>query len=359
MHLGLAGFVLLMILVSSSIMILPQHFSRTLDIQMPLSNIGNVSVGQDVKIYGQIDSSRPIAFVLIFRDDHWQLQFHAEFNITDARGGRILPDVTGCHDFFPKFHNLSDKDHSQYRDGDNVTVFGKVGETEDGKKTLEVRRIYPGAKDPYELMPGWYQTLWLIPAVALILLLQVLVIYGHRRWLHRRYQDKRPESDRPNLDAAPDDPDIVWNKSPLLENEKRTVKRLSAGSIILFIVILALSALVPWVWEDSPVPMVIACLVLVFTVTFAFLSWEMTHSTPVAIGTSEKALYLKFRPRKISPDQILPIPWARLERYTSNIERRRVHFKFFSEKRIDYAILPRESLKMIDAEYSKRKHPAA
>jgi hypothetical protein len=347
--------VLLVILMSSSILILPQHFSRTLDIQMPLSNIANTSVGQEVKILGQIDSPQPIAFTLISRDGRWQLQYHSEFNITDSKGGKIRPDLTGCRDFYPLFHNLSDKDHSQYLRRDNVTVFGKVGEDFSGCKTLSVRRIFPGAKDPYEMEPGWYQTLWLIPAVSLILLVQVLVMYGHRRWLHQRYQDKRPEGERPRPEEAPTEENIAWNESALLVNEKRTVMRLSLLSLILLAVLSAISALVPGAWVDYPVPLVMAGIIMVFTITFSFLFWEMTHNTPVAVGFSPKAIHLRFKPGKKRPDQFLSIPWNEITRCTSNPERKMAHVKFYTDKRIEYAIVPKGLVKDIDGRYRRAK----
>jgi hypothetical protein len=356
-HLGLAGLVLLVMLVSSSILVLPQHLSRTLDIQTPLSNINNTSVGQDVKIQGQIDSPQPIAFTLVSLDGRWQLQYHPGFNITDSKGNKIRPDLTKCRDFYPLFHNLSDKQQSQYLRRDNVTVFGRVGEDFSGDKTLEVRRIYPGAKDPYEMEPGWYQTLWLVPAVSLILLIQVLVMYGHRRWLHGRYQDKRPEGERPGPEEAPAEKEIAWNESPLLSKEMKTAKRLVVLSLVLLAALAAISALVPGAWVDYPVPLVMTGIIMVYAITFCFLFWEMTHDTPAAVGFSREAIHLRFKPGKKKPDQYLSLPWKEIERYTSNPERKMAHVKFYTEKRIEYVIIPKGFLRSLDDSFRKARAP--
>lgn len=346
---------LLVILVTSSILILPQHFSRTWDIQMPVSNINNASIGQDVRIYGQIECSQPIAFSLMFKDQRWQLQYHSGFNMTDSKGGRIRPDLTRCRDFTPLFHNLSDKLHSKYLKRDNVTVFGKVGEDFNGDRTLDVRRIYPGAKDPYEMEPGWYQTLWLIPAVSLILLIQVLVIYGHRRWLHRAYQDKRTEAERPRPDEVPAELQMAWNESPLLSKEKRTIKRLGVLSLVLFAILLSVSALVAGAWADYPVILVMVGIILVFAVTFSFLFWEMTHDTPAAVGFSHDAVHFRFSPGKKKPDQYESIPWKDVERYTANPERKMAYVKFYTEKMIEYVIIPKALVKDLEERYRGAK----
>jgi hypothetical protein len=354
-HLGLAGFLLLVILVTSSILILPQHFSRTWDIQMPVSNINNTSVGQDVRIYGQIECPQQIAFSLMYKDQRWQLQYHSGFNLTDPKGGKIRPDMTMCRDFTPLFHNLSDRFHSKYLKRDNVTVFGKVGEDFNGDRTIDVRRIYPGAKDPYEMEPGWYQTLWLIPAVSLILLIQVLVIYGHRRWLHRAYQDKRPEAQRPRPEEVPAEKDVAWNESPLLSAQTRIIRRLGVLSLILLAIILSVSVLVPGAWYDYPVILVVLGIIMVFSVTFTYLHWEMTHDTPAAVGFSRDAVHFRFKPGKKTPDQYQSVPWKEIESHTANPERKTAYIKLHTEQRIYYVIIPKGLIKDLDERSRKAR----
>jgi len=353
--LGLSGFILLVIFISSSVLVLPQHIDRTWDIQTPVSNINNTSVGQDARIYGQIQCDQPIAFSLMLKDNRWQLQYHTVFNLTDSKGNRIRPDLTHCRDFTPLFHNLSDRTHSKYLNRDNITIFGRVGEDFGGYRIIEVRRVYPGAKDPYELEPGWYQTLWLIPAVSLILLIQVLVLYGHRRWLHRAYKDKRPEAQRPRLEDPPATGDVAWNESPLLSRQRRLVVRLGLLSVVLFSTILSVSALVPGAWADYPIILAVIGIIMVYAATFAFLFWENTHDTPAAVGFSDAALYFRFQPGKKKPDQYESIPWKDIVRCTANPERKISYVKVHTENRIEYVIIPRAVARELEERCKKAK----
>jgi len=153
-----ATLVLLVILTASSALILPQHIGRTLDMQMPLTGIANASAGQDVKLYGQLSAPQQDAFTLMFADGRWQLQVRVNVSLVDPKGRGIRLDLSNCHDFYPQSHNLSDKDHSDFWNGDNVTVLGTVARDGQGNKTLDVRRLYPGATDPYAMTPGRFGT---------------------------------------------------------------------------------------------------------------------------------------------------------------------------------------------------------
>ena len=354
-QLGLAGLVILVILISSSVAILPQHISRTMDIQTPTADIRNASVGQDVRIFGTIDAPQKSAFTIMFRDGYWQLQQDTDFVIIDSKKDIIRPVLTSCHDFQISTHNISVKDRSDYWDGDKVTVFGRVGQKDDGNKTLEVRRIYPGATDPYELLPGWYQTLWLLPAILIFLLIQVLVFYGYRRRLHARFLREHPVDIRKVFDAQVAEKDIAWHQSAFLQDERRKSTILGLMSLILALLVLAPTALQPWLWEVYPVPLVSGSIFAVYAVVFTFLYWEMTHSTPVALGFSKHALHIRYRPKKKAPEQTVSIPWSELVRYTSSTEFGRSYMRFFTEGRTEYAIVPKAIRKLFDAEYASRK----
>jgi hypothetical protein len=324
---------------------------------MASSDIRNVSAGQDVKLLGDLKSPDHLAFTLMLRDDHWQLQYPTKVLVVDSKGDGMRLDLTRCHDLYPQSHNVSNKERRDYWDGDKVTVFGRVSVDDQGNKTLEVRRLYPNSTDPYALMPGWYQTLWLIPAVCLILLVQVLVIYGYRRRLHGIYLKGHPVDNRAVFDIGVGDKDVAWTDSPLLENEKKRSNILAVTSVTLISVISAASALEPWVWVDFPIPLVSGAVIAVFSVEFAFLYREMTHTTPVSLGISKKGLHLRYRPRKRLPEQIVSIQWSVMTGYTSNTWAGISHLKLHTDKRVEYAIVPKDFLKAIDKEYSRGKVP--
>ena len=353
-----ATLVLLVILTASSALILPQHISRTLDIQMPNTAIANVSSGQSVKLFGEISSPQQYAFTLMFRDGRWQLQMHTNLSIVDSKGRGIRLDLAGCHDFYPQSHNLSDKDHSDFWNGDNVTVFGTVVEDGQGNKTLDVTRIYPGATDPYAMTPGWYQTLWLIPAVCLVLLVQVLAIYGYRRRLHSRYLREHPPDAGGALDAGGDEKNVVWRQSPLPDTERKRSMILALISVVLGAGVLAASVLEPWAWVDSPIPLVCTSLLMVLAAVSAFFFWEMTHITPGALGVSDKGLHFRYGPTKRKPAQTVSLPWSGISDYTSNTWRSSSRLKFNTETRSEDVVLPKRLSRLIEDEFVKRKGPA-
>jgi hypothetical protein len=132
-------------------------------------------------------------------------------------------------------------------------------------------------------------------------------------------------------------------------------KRLAVLSLVLLAVLSAISALVPGAWADYPVPLVMTGIIMVYTITFSFLFWEMTHDTPVAVGFSQGAVHLRFKPGKKRPDQYLSIPWNEVERYTSNPERKMAHVKFYTEKRIEYVIIPKGLVKSLDESFKKAR----
>jgi hypothetical protein len=46
-----------------------------------------------------------------------------------------------------------------------------------------------------------------------------------------------------------------------------------------------------------------------------------------------------------------------MERYTSNPERKMAHVKFYTEKRIEYVIIPKELVKTLDDSFKKARAP--
>lgn len=354
-RLGVLGLMLLVTLVLGSALILPQHISRSLDIQTANTDIANMSAGQEVKVLGQIRCVDRIAFTLFYRDGEWQLKQHSNFTVVDKNGDQVRLDLLDCHDFQPGTHNVSSTDRNEYWNGDKVTALGKVGDDEAGNKTMEVRRIYPGERDPYELTPGWFQALWAIPAVAAIHLGVVAVWYRHHRKLHAIYLGEHPAAAQGALDIGVEDKDIAWNVSPLLEQERKRSRLLSILSAILLVLILVTSALQPRVWKDEAIAMASAGLLMMLTITLAFYYRENMHITPVALGMSQKGVHLRYLTKRQGPARVISIPWPQLIRYTSDPGRKRIHVELYSEKRVDQVILPREFKKTIDEEDLKRK----
>lgn len=358
-RLGVVGLILLVTLVLGSALVLPQHIGRSLDIQTANADITNISAGQQVKVLGQIRCTDRIAFTLFFRDGEWQLQQHSNFTVVDQNGDQVRLDLLECHDFQPGTHNLSSTDRNEYWNGDKVTAFGKVREDADGNRTIEVRRIYPGERDPYELTPGWYQGLWAIPVVAATHLGVVAVWYRHHRKLHARYFADHPAATLGALDTGVEEKDIAWKDSPLLEQEKQRSRLLSILSLILIVLILVASAIQPRLWKDEVIAMASASLLMVFTITLDFYYREMMHITPVSLGISHRGLHLRYLPKKQGTAQVISIPWPQLVRYTSDTGRRRIHVEFYSDKRVDAVIIPGEFKKALDEEDQKRKKAAA
>jgi hypothetical protein len=233
-HLGAAGLVLFMLVVVSAAAVLPQHISRSVDIGTDPVNFGNATAGKDVKLLANLKSPERTAFILLLRDGRWQLLMKAEVSVVDAKGKTIRLDLTTCHDFYPLFHNRSNSTSCEYWSGDKVTAFGRVQDDGAGNKTLEVRRLYPGEKDPYLLQSGWYQALYLIPVITLILFLQVLVFYLYRRHLHARYVAGHPVADKEVLEPGVSLNDISWRESPVPGKARKRAGRLSLAAALLF-----------------------------------------------------------------------------------------------------------------------------
>lgn len=355
-HLGVAGLVLFIVLVVSAAAILPQHISRSFDIQTDPVDFGNATAGKDVKLLTNLKSNTKQAFVLILRDDRWQLLMKANVSVVDGKGKSIRLDLTACHDFAPLFHNKSNTTRSEYQSGDRVTVFGKVKDDGAGNKTLEVRRLFPGEKDPYALQPGWYQNLWLIPVFTMIMFLQVMVFYLYRRHLHSRYAANHPVADGGVLDPDARGKEIAWKDSPVLATQRKRSRTLTLFSVLLFSILLATSALAPWVWSDFSVPMALALLVLLLTIMSSYYYWESTHNTPAVIGFSLGGLHFMYRPRK-GPEQTVTLPWKDIQRASSATEFGTSHMKFYTEKRIEDVIVPKELLRAIEEEHAKNVYP--
>ena len=351
--LGLAGLIVFFLLVSSSAMVLPQHWSRALDMQMPNTYVANASTGQEVKMLVKIDSPDRSAFTILFRDGRWQLQQRTSFTLVDSRGGRIVPDLAKCRDFYPASHNLSVPDRREFWDGDQVTVFGRVGLDDGGNTTLEVRRLYPGATDPYEQMPEWYQTLWLVPTISLFLLLQVLVMYAHRRWQHAGYLRKHPAPGPESASQAQDEKDVKWHESHLPAQLLKRSKTLAAASLLLFLAVLVPSALAPWLWDEQALWLGTGIVLMGFAAAGAFMDWENTHLAPVSLGISKKALHFRYLSKTGPPANMTVLRWPELSRYSSNVERGTVRMKFFTDERTESVLLPREFQKLIDEEHAR------
>lgn len=356
MHLGVAGLVLFILLVSSAAAILPQHLSRSIDIQADPVDFGNATAGKDVKLLANLKSPNKQAFVLLQRDGRWQLLMTANVSVVDGKGKAIRLDLTTCHDFYPLFHNKSNTTKSEYWSGDKVTVFGRVREDGTGNKTLDVRRLFPGESDPYELQPVWYQTLWMIPAVTMIMLLQVMVFYLYRRRLHSKYASGHPVAD--DQEAGPKAPDqkIAWRQSPVLAAARKRTRAFSVLSILILVGMLAASALAPWVWDDFPVPMASATLLLLLCVMSAYYFLESTHITPAAVGFSAEGIHFLHRPRK-GPDRTVTLDWRAIRRATSAPEFSTSHMKFYTDSRIEDVIVPRELLRDIEDEHARNVYP--
>lgn len=355
-HLGVAGLVLFILVVVSAAAVLPQHVSRSIDIGTDPVNFDNATDGRDVKLLAALKSPEKIAFHLILRDGRWQLLMKANASVVDGKGKAIRLDLTTCHDFYPLFHNRSNTTKCEYQNGDRVTVFGRVKDDGAGNKTLEVRRLYPGEKDPYLLTPGWYQVLYLVPVITLIMFLQVLVFYLYRRHLHKRYAAGHPVADKEVLEPGMSQNDIHWHESPVPGRAQGRSGRLFLASLILFAGLVASSALAPWVWDEYPLAMVTGTLVFLLCVLSAYYLRESAHISPAQVGFSGKGLHLRYIPRK-SPVQIVTLKWPDIERATKAPEFWTTRVKLFTDRRVEEAIVPRDAWREMESEHARAVYP--
>jgi hypothetical protein len=355
-HLGIAGLVLFILLVVSAAAVLPQHISRSVDIGTDPVDFGNATAGKDVKLLANLKSPEKTAFILLLRDGRWQLLMKANVSVVDGKGRTIRLDLTTCHDFYPLFHNSSNTTSCEYWSGDKVTVFGRVRDDGAGNRTLEVRRLYPGEKDPYLLTPGWYQALYLIPVITLILFMQVLVFYLYRRHLHARYVAGHPVADKDVLEPGVSQNDISWRESPVPERARKRARWLSLAAALLFAGILVPSALAPWVWDDYPVGMVSATLILLLCVLSAYYFQESAHIEPSQVGFSNKGLHLRYIPKK-GPVQIVTLAWGDIRHATKASEFWTARVKLFTDRRVEEAIIPRELWHEIEREHARAVYP--
>ena len=355
-HLGVAGLVLFIIVVVSAAAVLPQYITRTMDIQAEPVDFGNATAGKDVKLVASLKSPEKTSFILLLRDGRWQLQMRSNVSVVDGKGKTIRLDLTTCHDFFPLFHNKSNTTRCEYQNGDRVTVFGRVQDDGAGNKTLELRRLFPGEKDPYSLQPGWYQTLWLVPAVALILFLQVLVFYMYRRHLHSRYVASHPVADKDVLESGGSPREIDWRESAVPGRARRRSGRLSLVAVLLFAAVVVPSIIVPWVWDEYPLAMVSAMLILLLCVLSAYYFQESAHISPSQVGFSKRGIHFRYIPKK-GPVQVVTQGWRDIQRATKASEFWTARMKFYTEKRIEEIIAPRELWRDIENEHARAVYP--
>ncbi|MBM4248359.1 MAG: hypothetical protein FJ149_02805 [Euryarchaeota archaeon] len=356
LHLGAAILVLFTVMLVSAAAVLPQHISRSIDIGTDPVNFDNATAGREVKLQSTLRSPGKIAFILLLRDDRWQLQMKANASIVDGSGKSIRLDLSDCHDFHPIFHNRSNTTKSEYWNGDNVTVFGRVRDDGTGNRTLEVRRIYPGGKDPYLLEPGWYQTLWLVPAVSLILFLQVSLFYLYRRRLHAAYVRAHPVADPSVLEPPGKETPVIWKSSPLLLVFGKRSRNLFILSALLLAIMLAGSLLAPWAWNEYPLPMAASTLGLLFSVMAAYYFWEAAHITPVETGFSKAGIHFRYSPRRAS-EQIVSLGWPDILMATSSPEFSTARMRFVTRKRVEEVILPKGLLGEMEEQHLRNVYP--
>jgi hypothetical protein len=355
-HLGVAGLALFILLVVSASAVLPQHISRSMDIGTDPVNFENATAGRDVKLQAALKSPEKVAFHLILRDGRWQLLMKANASVVDAKGKAIRLDLAACHDFYPLFHNKSNTTKCEYQNGDKVTVFGRVRDDGAGNRTLDVRRLYPGEKDPYLTTPGWYQSLYLIPIISLILFLQVLVFYLQHRHQHSKYIAGHPVADKELLEPGISQNDIRWRESPVPERSRGRARRLTLVAVLLFAGIVASSALAPWVWDEYPPAMVTAVLVFLLCVVSAYYLRESAHISPAQVGFSGKGLHLRYVPAG-SPVQIVTLKWPDIRRATKASEFWTARIKLFTDKRIEETVVPRDIWREIESEHARQVYP--
>jgi len=355
-HLGVAGLVLFIIVVVSAAAVLPQHISRSMDIQAEPADFGNATAGKDVKLVASLKSPEKTAFILLLRDGRWQLLMNSNVSVVDGKGKTIRLDLSTCHDFSPLFHNRSNTTRCEYQNGDRVTVFGSVRDDGAGNRTLEVRRLFPGEKDPYSLQPGWYQTLWLVPAVAFILFLQALMFYLYRRHLHKRYVAGHPVADKDVLDSAVPPRDIEWRESPVPQRAHKRSGRLSVVAGLLLVAVVVPSVIVPWVWDEYPLVMVSATLVSLLCVLAAYYFRESAHISPSQVGFSRKGIHIRYIPGK-GPVQVVTLNWPDIGRATKASEFWTARMKFYTDRRIEEIIAPRELWREIENEHARNVYP--
>jgi hypothetical protein len=280
----------------------------------------------------------------------------ANASVVDGKGKAIRLDLTTCHDFYPLFHNKSNTTKCEYHSGDRVTVFGRVKDDGAGNKTLEVRRLYPGEKDPYLLTPGWYQVLYLIPVISLILFLQVLVFYLYRRHLHKRYVAGHPVADKEVLEPGLSQNDIRWHESPVPGRSRHRAGRLSLAAALLLAGLVGSSALAPWVWDEYPLALVTASLAFLLCVMSAYYLRESVHISPAQVGFSRKGLHLRYIPRK-SPVQIVTLKWPDIKGATKAAEFWTSRVRLLTERRIEEAIVPRDIWREMESEHARAVYP--
>ncbi len=356
MHLGAAGLVLFIIVVVSAAAVLPQHISRSVDIQTDPVDFGNATAGRDVKLQANLKSPEKTAFILLLRDGRWQLLMKSNVSVVDGKGKAVRLDLSTCHDFHPLFHNKSNTTRCEYQNGDQVTVFGRVRDDGAGNRTLEVRRLFPGVKDPYSLQPVWYQTLWLVPAVGLILFLQVLVFYLYRRHLHKRYVAGHPVADKGVLESGVSPREITWRESPVPEKARRRSWRLSLAAVLLLAGVVVPSAIAPWVWDEHPLVMVSATLALLLCVMAAYYFRESTHISSSQVGFSKRGIHFRYIPKK-GPVQVVTLNWPDIQHATKASEFWTARMKFFTDRRVEEVIVPRDLWREIESEHARNVYP--
>jgi len=115
-----------------------------------VTDIADARPGQEVRLYGVINSTNVPAFTVVKSGDDWTLGSSNLFLLANPRDpqSNITVDVSKCQDLDSTYRYESGDTTGSYIDGDRITVVGKVIRNETGERVLLASMVRDGFSEP-------------------------------------------------------------------------------------------------------------------------------------------------------------------------------------------------------------------
>jgi hypothetical protein len=115
-----------------------------------VTDIADAQPGQEVRLYGVINSTNVPAFTVVKSGDDWTLGTSDMFLLVNPHDPQdnIIVDVSKCRDLDSTYRYKSGDTTGSYLDGDRITVVGKVIRNETGERVLVASTVRDGFSEP-------------------------------------------------------------------------------------------------------------------------------------------------------------------------------------------------------------------